>query len=265
MAIADIHGVTICYEITGHGAPLVLLLPQSTGPIGHRILVDALAQHHAVITYDQRGTGGSSPVPDAMSIAMHADDVVGLLDALGFNQAALICHSTGCGIGLSVAARYPERIDALVLAAPWTHADGHLTTIQNLRKAAASALDPEQYAHFNAALLFPPEFRRGEAAGFKRLAAEALTQPHDATKIARRLDAILAFDARPLLSAIQSETLVTVAKDDQLMPPWFAADVGSGIAKAEFVELDGGGHMLLETRTAEFVALVLEFLKRCVG
>lgn len=137
--------------------------------------------------------------------------------------------------------------------------------MQNLRKAAASALDPEQHAHFNAALLFPPEFRRANEAGFNRLAAEALAQPHNATAIARRLDAILAFDARPLLSAIQSETLITVAKDDQLMPPWFAAEVGNGIARAEFVELDGGGHMLLETRTAEFVATVLTFLERCTG
>lgn len=116
--MADIHGANLRYEITGHGTPLVLLLPQSTGPTGRQILVDALAQHHAVITYDQRGTGGSSPAPDAMSIAMHAEDVVGLLSALGLNQASLICHSTGCGIGLSVAANEPERVGVLVLAAP---------------------------------------------------------------------------------------------------------------------------------------------------
>ncbi len=262
MAIADIHGVTICYETTGHGAPLVLLLPQSTGPTGRRMLVDTLAQHYTVITYDQRGTGGSSSAPDTMSIAMHAEDVAGLIKTLRVNRASLLCHSTGCGIGLSVAARYPEWIGALVLAAPWTHADAHLTTMQNLRKAAASALAPKAYAHFNAALLFPPEFRRTNEAGFNRLAAEAVTRPHDATAIARRLDAILAFDARPLLSAIQSETLVAVAVDDQLMPPWFAANIGHGIAKAELVEFDGGGHMLLETRTAEFAAVVLAFLAR---
>ncbi len=158
MAIADIHGAKVRYEITGHGAPLMLLLPQSTGPAGRQLLVDALAQQHTVITYDQRGTGGSSPAPNAMSIAMHGEDVVGLLDAIGINQASLVCHSTGCGVGLSVAAHHPAWVDALVLAAPWTHADIHLTTMQNLRKAAASALAPEQYAHFNAALLFPPAF-----------------------------------------------------------------------------------------------------------
>ncbi len=262
MAIANIHDAHVHYEITGQGTPLVLLLPQSTGPTGRQLLIDSLAQRHSVITYDQRGTGNSSPAPDAMSIAMHAEDVVGLLDALGLDQASLICHSTGCGIGLSVASNNPERVNALVLAAPWTHADGHLTTMQNLRKATAATLDPESYAHFNAALLFPPEFRRANEAGFNRLAIEARDRPQDAAQIARRLNAILAFDARSLLPAIRSEALVVVAKDDQLMPAWFAAEVGRAIAKAEVVELDGGGHMLPETRTAEFVAIVLAFLER---
>ena len=114
----------------------------------------------------------------------------------------------------------------------------------------------------NAALLFPPEFRRADQAGFDRQAAEAPAHPQDATEIARRLAAILAFDARPLLSAIRCPTLVTVAKDDQLMPSWFAAEAAAAIASAEYVEFDAGGHMLLETRTAEFVAVLLEFLGR---
>ena len=262
MAMADIQGARLRYTITGDGAPLVLLLPQSTGPAGRQPLVDALALRHSVITYDQRGTGGSSPAPAALAMADQAADVVGLLDALGLEHAHLLCHSTGCGIGLSLAASYPERVGALVLAAPWTYADTHLSTMQNLRKAAARALDAQQYARFNAALLFPPEFRRADEAGFTRLAVEAPSQPQDPDAFAARLDAILAFDARPLLSAIRCATLVTVATDDQLMPAWFAAEAASGIDAAEFVEFDGGGHMLPETRTAEWLASVLEFLQR---
>lgn len=265
MAIADIQDAKLQYEITGHGSPLILVLPQSTGPVGRQAMVRALAQHHTVITYDQRGTGGSSPSPDAMSIAMHGEDAIALLDALGLDQASLLCHSTGCGIGLSVAAQAPARVRALVLTAPWTHADHHLLTMQNLRKAAARALDPEQYARFNAALLFPPAYRRAHEAGFDRLATEAIAQPHDAMAIARRLDAILDFDARLLLPTIRSELLVIVAQDDQLMPGWFADEIGSAIAQAEVVEFDGGGHMLPETRTDEFVSTVLAFLEQHTG
>ena len=265
MPLADIPGGNLHYEIIGPGldtdqTPLTLLLPQSTGPMGIEAFIDRLARQFSVITYDQRGTGGSSPMADTMSMATQAADLIGLLDALGVQRTALLCHSTGCGIGLSVAAEHPDRVTALILASPWTWADAHLTTMQNLRIAAARALDPVQYAHFNAALLFPPDYRRAHQAGFVRLATKALDRPQDANAIERRLSAILAFDARPLLPTIQSATLLISARDDQLMPVWFASEAAHTIADTELLELDGGGHMILETQANEISENVLKFL-----
>lgn len=260
MPMAEVQGTAMYYEVTGSGTPLVMLLPQSTGPTGRDELLDGLAQRHSVITYDQRGTGRSGAAPGEFSMATLAADVVELLGVLNLGQVYLVCHSTGCGIGLSVTAHHPDMVAGLVLATPWTHADDHLTTMQTLRKAAARALRPAQYARFNASLLFPPAFRRSNAAGFARLATEAPTHPQDADDIARRLDAILAFDARPLWPAIRCSTLVIGARDDQLMPAWFAAEAAAGIRGAELVEFDGGGHMLTETRTTEFVETVSAFL-----
>jgi aminoacrylate hydrolase len=260
MPIASIDGMRIHYALTGTGAPLVLILPQSSGPAGRTALVDALARDYRVLTFDQRGTGRSDPAPASQSMASMADDLAALAQSLGIGPAHLVCHSTGCGVGLSMAAAHPSRVTGLVLTAPWTHADRHLSVMQNLRKAAARALDAEQYAHFNAALLFPPEFRRADEAGFARLAAAARSHPQDAADIGRRLDAILAFDARPLLASIRCPTLVMVARDDQLMPAWFAAEAAAGIPGARLLELDGGGHMLPQTRTVEFVEAVRGFL-----
>ncbi|MGI9477036.1 MAG: alpha/beta fold hydrolase [Hyphomicrobiaceae bacterium] len=266
MPIAPVQGGTLHYDVTGRPldqshAPIALLLPQSTGPIGLTPFIQQLAAHHTVITYDQRGTGGSSPVPDSMSMATQAGDLIELLDALDVEQAVLLCHSTGCGIGISAAAAHPDRVSHLVLVSPWTHADPHLTTMQNLRIAAARALDPKQYAHFNAALLFPPDFRRAHQAGFDQLATAAPDKPQDADEIARRLNAILAFDARPLLPAIACRTLAITAQDDQLMPSWFAAEAAAAIASAALVELDDGGHMLLETRAFEIIEAVRPFIR----
>lgn len=132
--------------------------------------------------------------------------------------------------------------------------------MQNLRIAAARALAPTPYAQFNAALLFPPEFRRAHQSGFDQMAASAPAKPQDADAIARRLTAILAFDARPLLPTIRCRTLAITARDDQLMPTWFAAEVARLIANAQLMELDGGGHMILETRAADVTSAVLSFL-----
>ena len=76
------------------------------------------------------------------------------------------------------------------------------------------------------------------------------------------MGAILALDVRPHLPAIEIPTLAIVAIDDQLMPSWFAAEAADRKPNAELIELDGGGDMLLETRSAQTVEFVLAFLRR---
>ena len=260
MPQATIQGLTLHYTVAGSGEPLVLLMGQSTGPAGRDELLKGLAQHYTVITHDQRGTGRSQKVPEGASIEILAADVIGLMDFLGLGKVHLLCHSTGCGMGHSIASSHPARVDKLILAAPWAYADEHLTGIQELRKAAAVALSPEQYARFNAMLLFPPEFRRENTASFARAAALAKDHPHNASAIAARLDAILAFDARGLWPAIKCPTLVMVSPDDQVMPRWFGIDAARAIAGAQLFEFDGGGHMFPETRTQVFLETVHAFL-----
>jgi aminoacrylate hydrolase len=262
MPIAKTPKGSIAYEQAGTGAPLVLLLPQSSGPVGVGPFVEGLAGQFSVIRYDQRGTGGSPPPSDPAAVTMRdrAREVVELLDALGITQAHLFCHSTGCGIGIAFASAYPERLDRLVLCNPWAYADAHLTTMQNLRVAAARALNPQDYATFNASLLFSPGYRRAHAAGFAAQAAAA--SPQDADQIASRLHAILAFDTRKLTPAIDQPALVVAADDDQLMPHWFGRDIAASLPNGLYVEMRGGGHMLPETQTEPLVELVTDFLGR---
>ncbi|MEP6701674.1 MAG: alpha/beta hydrolase [Betaproteobacteria bacterium] len=260
MPEVSVQGVSLHYEVTGSGDPLLVLMGQSTGPEGRAALLGGLARHYTVVTHDQRGTGRSQKVPEGFPIETLAADAIGVMDHLGIAKAHLLCHSTGCGMGHTIAANHPGRVDRLVLAAPWSHADEHLANIQALRKAAAAALAPEYYARFNALLLFPPEFRRAHAAGFARAAAHAKDHPHDAVAIAARLDAILAFDARGLWPAIKCPTLVMVARDDQIMPAWFGAAAARAITGARLVEFDGGAHMFPESRTEAFLEAVDAFL-----
>ncbi len=260
MPLARIEGGDIHYEESGDGAVLALLLPQSAGPVGVRPFRDRLAQRFRVVGYDQRGTGRSAPLPapECMTMTGRAAELAALFDALGIGRAHLFCHSTGCGIGLSLAAACPDRVAGLVLANPWSYADAHLRAMQRLRVAAARALDPYRYAWFNASLLFPPDYRRAHAEAFETLARNAA--PQDADRIEDRLEAILAFDARPLAPGLTCPALVASAADDQLMPPWFGAELAALIPGANHRALDRGGHMLPETRGDALAYAVADFL-----
>lgn len=246
------------YETVGSGEPLILLLPQSLGPAGRKPLFDKLALQRTVILCEWGQADSSTSIGFTMEAA--ADDVATLLGSLGIPQAECVCHSTGCGIGLSLAARYPESVSKLVLAAPWTHGDSHLSNLQTLRKSAAFLLNAEQYFIFNSVLLFPAEFRRAHEKAFEEMARKSALSPHDPESITHRLDAILDFDARSLFRCIQCPTLILVAKDDQVMPYWFAIEAADQITDSKYIEFDTGGHMLLDTRTEDFCIQVFEFL-----
>ncbi len=243
---------------------MVMLLPQSIGPVGVDPFLDRLGKTFSVIRYDQRGTGRSAPVsaPNGMTMVGRAEEVVGLLDALELEQAILCCHSTGCGIGVATVAAHADRVAGLVLISPWSHGDAHLTTMQRLRVAAAHGLDPYRYAWFNASLLFPPDYRRTHAADFETLAEAARRTPQNANQISDRLEAILAFDSRPHLTAIGCRTLVVTGADDQLMPDWFGREMAEGIQDAKLVALPGGGHMLPETRSEDVSNAVRTFFEK---
>jgi aminoacrylate hydrolase len=258
MPNVDVGGASVFYETRGDGPPMLMLLPQSTGPKGLAMLLDTLATQHRVITYHQRGSGQSSAWSQPMSMADQAADAALVLAAVDAKAAHVFCHSTGCGIGVALIARQAHQLRSLVMTNPWTWGDSHLSGMQRLRIAAAKALSPSNYARFNAALLFPPDFRRIHSSGFEQITERALTSPHNAADIERRLEAILAFDSRPLLRHIDLPSVVIGAADDQLMPAWFAQEAAAEIRNSTLHLLDGGGHMLTETRTDEVLKIVLE-------
>src|SRR5690348_13448092 len=75
MRSADANGHPIAYELDGSGTPLVLIAgtgyPGATWPPE---LVSALAKHHAVLTFDHRGTGTTPPSPEPYTTRLFAAD-----------------------------------------------------------------------------------------------------------------------------------------------------------------------------------------------
>ena len=77
--------------------------------------VPALADHFRILRYDTRGHGQTTVTPGPYSIAMLADDAIGLLDALGIRQAHIMGLSMGGMIAQQIGARYPDRALSLLL------------------------------------------------------------------------------------------------------------------------------------------------------
>jgi 3-oxoadipate enol-lactonase len=115
MPIAAVNGIEISY--TDHGgdaAPVVF----SHGFLMDQSMFDAqaaaLAPEFRVITWDERGHGGTQS-KGSFSYWDSAADVLALLDHLGIERAVLGGHSQGGFLSMRAALNAPERVRALIL------------------------------------------------------------------------------------------------------------------------------------------------------
>jgi pimeloyl-ACP methyl ester carboxylesterase len=102
----------------GRGHPIVLIHGLACGKRMWFRQMRALQERFRVIAYDQRGHGLSdAPAdPTLYSPALLASDLVGVLDALEVERAAIVGFSLGGGPALALAATAPERVSRLILA-----------------------------------------------------------------------------------------------------------------------------------------------------
>ncbi|MGH6673325.1 MAG: alpha/beta fold hydrolase [Xanthobacteraceae bacterium] len=111
--LAPVNGIKIWYATFGHGAPVILLHGGLANANYWGLLVRTLAPRYRVIVMDSRGHGRSSRDARPYGYDLMADDVVGLMDYLKIDKAALVGWSDGAIIGLDIARRHPDRLSKL--------------------------------------------------------------------------------------------------------------------------------------------------------
>lgn len=109
-------GYHISYWLIGQ-ADRPLLVFTHGAAMDHRMFtaqIPAIIGEYRMLMWDVRGHGRSQPLGDSFSIRAAAEDLVGLLDALGYERVILIGHSMGGYISQELLFFYPERVTALV-------------------------------------------------------------------------------------------------------------------------------------------------------
>jgi pimeloyl-ACP methyl ester carboxylesterase len=114
----ETNGVSLYYEVTGDGPPLVLVHGFACGLRMWDPQVRALSSAWRIVTYDVRGHGISDAPADpaAYSQAISVGDLGALLDHLGLSRTALGGLSMGGNIALNFALAQPGRVSALIVA-----------------------------------------------------------------------------------------------------------------------------------------------------
>ncbi len=108
-------GARIRYTRTGVG-PGVLLV-QGVGIVGEgwRPQLDALADRHTLIAFDNRGIGASTLGAGPLAVEAMAADALAILDAEGLERCHVVGHSMGGLIAQAIALAAPGRVASLAL------------------------------------------------------------------------------------------------------------------------------------------------------
>ncbi|HKZ50580.1 MAG TPA: alpha/beta fold hydrolase, partial [Dehalococcoidia bacterium] len=120
--VARVQGVEIHYVQEGQGHPVILLHGLGGSIYNFRSTIPAMAQSFRVVALDLPGFGLSErPRDRGYCFSDLACLVRDLLDHLGIERAHVVGHSMGGMVAARLAARFPERVDKLVLVASPIH------------------------------------------------------------------------------------------------------------------------------------------------
>lgn len=259
------NGQELYFEVHGEGPPLVLVMGIGyDATLWTLAQVPALSQMFQLIIFDNRDAGRSSNATGPYAIADMADDVAGLMDALGIKRAHMLGLSMGGMIALEFALRHPGRLHRLVLsgcgAAPARVA---FDPIRTWNWVKATDKTGEVFACQQFTWLFSHAFLRNKEAVQQTTTLLASNpRPVGPEAYNRQAQAYLQYDALDRLAGVTSPTLVLVGEQDLLTPPWICREVANRIPGSQFeiIRGDGSSHVVPIERPDEFNHLVTRFL-----
>ena len=257
-------GVTLNYEVSGEGDPLLLIMGTSGSMMLWGETVSRLAEHYRVIAFDNRGLGGSGRGEGAITIASMAEDASALLEALDVPRAHIMGWSLGSAVAQELALAHPEQVASTIMYATWGRCDGFQRAVLTALRLPYVVRDMEA-ALATAGLAFSPQLLdHPDLAQLLEPMLPAFPQNEEQMQVTvEQWDADLAHDSLDRLGDITAPTLVVVGEQDLLTPPWQARAVAEAVpgARFELVTGPGSSHALHIERLDDLLRIVNGFLQ----
>ena len=205
--------------------------------------------------WDQPGYGHSASV-EPYALERICDSLARLIESLGGEPVVLVGHSMGGLIAQEAYVRHPRLVKALALCftSP-AFAGGGSDFTKQFIAARLDPLDQGKTMAEIAAQLIPT------MGSNSKLAEQIMANvPPETYRKAVRL--LTTFDRRKELADIKVPTLVIAGSDDKTAPPAMMERMAQKIPGAEYVLLEGCGHLGPMDKPDAFNAALSSFLAR---
>lgn len=262
-------GVTFAYRELGPkgGIPVVFFvhLAANLDNWDPRI-VDPIAKGHHVITFDNRGVGGTSGrVPD--TIEAMADDAATFIKALGFDKIDIFSFSLGGMVAQALVAKYSGLVRKLILTGTGPAGGKNIDKVAGITyldtlRATLSGSDPKEFLFFNRNAAGKPAAR----AFVNRLKERTVDRDVPVTLKAfqTQLKAIKRWgrSAPADLSTITQPTLIANGDNDRMVPSALSPDLQRRIKGSELIIYPDSGHGGIFQFHERFAPVAVQFLDR---
>jgi 3-oxoadipate enol-lactonase len=254
-------GTRIAYEVCGNqdGEPLVLVQGLGADRRGW-LLQRTLGDRYHLLLIDNRGVGESDRPPGPYDLNEMAEDVLAVMDEVGWDSAHVMGASMGGVIAQILGVLHPDRVCSLVLACTaCRHEPWRRELLAGWRDTALSG-GMRTFAERNAKWLVGPRSIRRFWPILNLFGGLALNAEPEA--FAAQVDAILQADEslRYALSGVTAPTLVIVGSQDVLTPMADAEEVAEAIPGALLAVVRGGAHGFMFEKGKVFNQTVRSFL-----
>ena len=226
-------------------------------------VVPAFQGRYHILSLDQRGHGESewSGGP-AYATEDFASDLLGVMDALGWERMALVGHSMGGHNAMAFAAWHPARLSALCVvdSRPAIPSD----RLHSMHRRGHRG--PRRHESLESALLsfrlLPPE-TTADPALLDHLSRQGIVERKG--QFMYRFDPACngtrrPADAWPLLPRITAPTLLVRGEHSPILPPVMAQEMAACITISQVVEIPRAHHHLVLDEPGAFAAALGEFL-----
>jgi pimeloyl-ACP methyl ester carboxylesterase len=227
-------------------------------------IVDAIAKTRHVITFDQRGVGGSTgEVPDTIEDA--AGHAYEFIRALGFDTIDVFSFSMGGFIAQDLIVKHPDLVRRLVLTGTGPRGGKDIdkvvgVTYWDILRATLTRSDPKEFLFFNR----NATGKSAAKAFVKRLQERILDRDRKiSTKAFRtQLKAIQRFGRSDPsdLSTFTQPTLIANGDHDRMVPSVLSEDLHRRIKGSELIIYPDSGHGGVFQYHDKFAPVAAEFL-----
>jgi pimeloyl-ACP methyl ester carboxylesterase/DNA-binding CsgD family transcriptional regulator len=235
----------VAYSVTGAGPPLVAPawwvshLELDWGDPAFRRLWEPVGEGYTLVRYDRLGVGMSDRDVRDVDLTLDADVELlrAVLDELALHRVVLVGGSSGGCAAIAFAARFPERVDRLLLYG--AYADGSSITTPAVRDAIVGTV--RSHWGLGSRLLADIFLGEADSAEQERLARyqRAAATPETAAML---LELTYRNDVRSELGQVRAPTLVVHRRGDRAVPFPLGRAVAAGIPTATLIPLDGRAH-----------------------